>query len=1029
MNPLVSVIVPVYNSERFVKACIRSLLAQTLEDIEVIAINDGSTDRSAEMLHAFADADPRVRVIDKENGGYGVAINRGIDEARGTYVGILESDDFADPGMLETLVDRAEAYELDVVRANFMDYWSSRLRKDEPSFLIGEQECDRVINPLDRDSRHVFYVQPALWSAIYRASFLRSNGLRLLETPGAAYQDTAFNFKVWACARRVMFVHTPFVHYRQDNESSSINNPGKVYDVMREYHEIDRWLREDRPDLREELAPVMNAMRCDTYAWNEKRIAEKYKLDFVRRFGEELAQAQTAGEVDPSLFSPGKYAIMCKSITDPQGFIDFMDRGVDPDRGLALARRKLHTMGKVWHDGGARRVLGVVRDKLVRRPYEPTDVDRAQERVVITRPPHIASSEGSPRVSVVVPVVGTAASLRACVDSVLGQSLGDFELICIDEGASPEAAESLARIAAGDARVRIVRREAPADALGCVDLDGLSSDAWATGMGLARAPYLMLLDGRDEFDYRLLQSMLERCERLGADVAVCQACAFSTGQDRSRPLPEAMRTAMLPPQSREPLSYGLLGDQVYSAFAPHPWNRMYRTDFISRVLADRDGRDDGLTDYDALRRAGRIVTVREVLVRHREDVAGATPASAAGGRLPAAGGAPVPRGAARASADLRVGAPEGQPRVSVVMPVYNAARFLPQRLDSLIGQTLRDIEIICVDDGSTDESLSILRAYAARDPRVRVVTQPNSGPARARNRGLELARGQYLTSMDADDYCDLDLFSHVMGAIDESARAGVTVDVAVFPEVGHDERTGTDERLYYSMMPQYFPDRPFTWRDNPDRILNSFQNWLHNKLFRTQFVRDNSLRLQELHHTEDMLFTCSALMLARAILCVDGSFAYYRTGMPGSQLHSTARYPLDFYQACCALHDFLDERDLLGPIHVSYANWVGDCILTNVDLMTDPDGMRLIYDTLHGGGLERLGLVGRPDDIYFVDSFGPRLRRLAQGDYDAFLVSEHADALARVRAGEERANALRQDAARGRRGGLALGGRGRGASR
>jgi glycosyltransferase involved in cell wall biosynthesis len=789
-HPIVSVIVPVYNNERFVSPCVRSLIAQTLENIEIICINDGSTDRSPEILHQFAQSDPRVRVIDKENGGYGVAINRGLDEAQGKYVGILESDDFADPDMLETLVDRAEAFDLEVVRANFFNYWETKLKKDIPVYLIGEGECDRIINPYDRDSRHVFYIQPALWSAIYRTDFIRGNRLRLLETPGAAYQDTSFNFKIWACARRVMLVHKPFVHYRQDNESSSINNKSKVYNVVKEYHEIDRWLAEDRPDLRKELAPVMNSMRCDTYAWNEKRIAEEYKLDFVKQFGKELAAAQAAGEIDPSLFSPGKYWIMCKAITDPQGFIDFMDKGIDPDHGISRLARKAQTMRQVVRNRGVHGMTSVIHDKLNQQPRELSDIEKA-----------------------------------------------DIE--------AEKKAEREKAIEAGKAAVK--------------------------------------------------------AQNVPVTTAHSKPAQGNTAKDKA-------------------------------------------------------GRDEQASATSALTQNAR-------------DSIGAVP---------------------------------GEPLVSVIIPVFNASRFLVQRMDSLLCQTMRDLEVICVDDGSTDDSLEILNAYAAKDPRVRVVSQENAGPAVARNHGIALAKGKYLTSMDADDYCEADLFARVMDAIARNTANGAVVDVAIWPVIGHNERTGTDVRLYYSCMSQYFPRRVFTWKDNPDRILNCFQNWLHNKLFRTQFVRENGLHLENLHHTEDMLFTCSALVLAEGILCVEDASSYYRMGMPDSQFHSTAKYPLDFYHACCSLHDFLEERSLLVPIRVSYANWVADCVMTNIDYMKDSQGMRLIYQTMHDGGLERLGLTDVPDGDYFIDTFGPRLRHLTEDNYEEFLIFEHADAIKRLHESEER---------------------------
>ena len=285
--PKVSMVVPVYNNERYVRRCVESLLAQTLKDIEIICINDGSTDSSSAILHEYAAQDNRVVVLDKENSGYGVNINRGFAMATGDYVGILESDDFAEPNMLEVLYDAAIENDLDIARANFSLYWSEP-EHDVFLELFKSYECERVIDPSNRPDQHCFYVQPAIWSAIYKRSFIEENKLVLLETPGAAYQDTAFNFKLWACARRVWFYHEPFIHYRQDNEASSINNPSKVYCICDEYEEVDRWLTEERPDLRENLAPVAAKMRFDAYAWNIGRIAEPLRPEFAKRMSEDF---------------------------------------------------------------------------------------------------------------------------------------------------------------------------------------------------------------------------------------------------------------------------------------------------------------------------------------------------------------------------------------------------------------------------------------------------------------------------------------------------------------------------------------------------------------------------------------------------------------------------------------------------------------------------------------------------------------------------------------------------------------------
>lgn len=120
MEPVLSIIMPVYNVERYLAACLESALAQDIPGLEIICVNDGSTDSSPEILQQFAAQDSRIRVINKENAGYGAAMNDGLRAARGTYVGILESDDRVCDGAWQTLLDLAQANDLDMVRGSYI---------------------------------------------------------------------------------------------------------------------------------------------------------------------------------------------------------------------------------------------------------------------------------------------------------------------------------------------------------------------------------------------------------------------------------------------------------------------------------------------------------------------------------------------------------------------------------------------------------------------------------------------------------------------------------------------------------------------------------------------------------------------------------------------------------------------------------------------------------------------------------------------------------------------------------------------
>ena len=118
-NIKVSVVIPIYNVEKYLRQCLDSVVNQTLKEIEIICVNDGSTDSSPAIINEYAAKDPRIVVIDKANSGYGHSMNCGFDLARGEYIGIVESDDYADPDMFEKLYECAAADGLDVVKSGF----------------------------------------------------------------------------------------------------------------------------------------------------------------------------------------------------------------------------------------------------------------------------------------------------------------------------------------------------------------------------------------------------------------------------------------------------------------------------------------------------------------------------------------------------------------------------------------------------------------------------------------------------------------------------------------------------------------------------------------------------------------------------------------------------------------------------------------------------------------------------------------------------------------------------------------------
>lgn len=328
----ISVVVPVYNVEKYLKECIDSIINQTLEDIEIICVNDGSTDSSLEILNDYAKKDSRIIVINKSNSGYGHTMNMGLNAATGEYVGIIESDDFADKNMFEDLYKLAKEYDADIVKGDWYNYWSKNkfARKNN---RISSAKALKLTN--SKQDKSLLRINPSVWSAIYKKEFLNKYNIRFLETPGASYQDLAFSFKIFALAERVILTDKAYLYYRQDNMNSSVKSKTKVYCVCDEYEEIDRFL-EQYPDLKFEFKVQEEINRYNGYVSSVLRIDDSVKPEFVKVFSDHFKEEYNTGLLGNEFFKkinkkefmtlinkPEKYIKVLKSIEKRRKFNQF----------------------------------------------------------------------------------------------------------------------------------------------------------------------------------------------------------------------------------------------------------------------------------------------------------------------------------------------------------------------------------------------------------------------------------------------------------------------------------------------------------------------------------------------------------------------------------------------------------------------------------------------------------------------------------------------------------------------------------
>lgn len=324
------------------------------------------------------------------------------------------------------------------------------------------------------------------------------------------------------------------------------------------------------------------------------------------------------------------------------------------------------------------------------------------------------------------------------------------------------------------------------------------------------------------------------------------------------------------------------------------------------------------------------------------------------------------------------------PRFSVIIPVYNSREYLGECLDTLLSQTERDIEILCVDDGSTDGSADILAEYGSKDARVRVIAQANSGAGAARNRALLEAAGEYLFFADADDFFEATMLAHAYRACERD-----DADVAVFRAQYFEIETGkvrpADELLKMDLVPEHIP---FSRADMTDHILEFTSPAPWNKVFRRAFVERHGLRFQEIRRANDLLFTKLALAKADRITVIDEVLVNYRVGS-GSNLQAlNDATPLEFYAALLALRDELSESGLLAELDRTFVNLALATCLYNLHSLKTVEAFHLVYRRLRDECFPELGMDDhRPEDFLHEHQYAQYVR-IREAGPEQYLLDE-----------------------------------------
>lgn len=492
LTPAVSVIVPMHNSERHIQDTLESLSSQSLLNFEVIVVDDGSSDRSPEIVDAFAARDDRFRRIPGPAlGSAGAARNAGLESARGEYVAFLDADDLFAPSMLEKLYRRAQVDNADVVLTGFrsMNDVTGEQKAQKWALRIEWLPEQTPFSPEDI-ADHLFYItNPANWNKLFRRQFVVDQDLRFQQLRRA--NDAFFTFVALATARRISYVAEELVLYRVGNAASL---QGSIHETPLDFVDAitaisDRLYNEGLDRLFHRA--LMNlVVTMSLGALNRANTGASFAATYAA-VRDSLFPRYGVTNADPDLFLVPTLQQRAQEIVHKPLEHWLFDR-VNPPTPVAsldpaLGDENSASISTETSSAG------------------PSKSDHNEASTIETRPD----------VSVIVPVYNSAPWLHECLLSILGQSGVSIEVICVNDGSTDDSSRILHEYSTSDKRVTVIDQP-----------NGGLSVARNTGLDAARGRYTCLIDSDDYWRVDELSKLVERADRDSLDALLFDAESF-----------------------------------------------------------------------------------------------------------------------------------------------------------------------------------------------------------------------------------------------------------------------------------------------------------------------------------------------------------------------------------------------------------------------------------------------------------------------------------------------------------------------
>lgn len=322
-------------------------------------------------------------------------------------------------------------------------------------------------------------------------------------------------------------------------------------------------------------------------------------------------------------------------------------------------------------------------------------------------------------------------------------------------------------------------------------------------------------------------------------------------------------------------------------------------------------------------------------------------------------------------------------KVSVIVPVYNAQEYIAETADYIKNQTLKDIEIIYVDDGSKDDTVSILKKIASEDSRVVILQQENQYAGVARNLGLKNATGEYVVFWDSDDIFHEDALEKMYNKCVEDVA-----DMCICGANHFDEETGKIQETTTYLKPSRIPEKtPFGHQEIDLYLFNFSTNVPWNKMFRRKFILENNLEFQAIPQANDNYFIMKAFYYAKVFTVVREKLIDYRINYGVSLTGNASKTPLCVYEAYKKTYDELKDDENFKNVEQSFRNKALRGFLYFLSKQTSVESYKELYNALKEKVIEEWDFPTEAEYFYSPKDYD-RLCRIREMEAEQYLLTE-----------------------------------------